>query len=178
MTRIKSVLILSLVVVISACSTTRGHRKDADIDVVDANNSAIAAKSSGIGHAANFDGQDLSQTSLVAPHNQLYRFGFDSNVIHSRDLASVRAQARYLASHPKAYVLLAGYTDERGSREYNVGLGERRGKSILDILLAEGVQSNQIKLLSYGQEFPVDPAHTANAWNQNRRVELTYKVVG
>lgn len=138
-------------------------------------NGGNGASSSGIGNQSRFNGQNGNNTRLVAPHDQTYHFKFDNSGVESKDLASIRAQARYLASHPKAHILLAGNTDERGSREYNVALGERRAKSIEDTMLLEGVKRNQIRVLSYGQERPVAFGHDESSYRLNRRVDLTYE---
>ena len=70
---------------------------------------------------------------------------------------------------------LHAHTDERGSREYNIGLGERRGNSVADTLKVNGARASQITVISYGQEKPVDSGHDGSAYRKNRRVELSYK---
>jgi len=71
-------------------------------------------------------------------------------------------------------VRLEGHADERGSREYNLALGERRAQTMSDLLIAEGVNNGQIEILSYGEEKPLEMGHEEAFWAQNRRVELTY----
>ncbi|HET8731788.1 MAG TPA: peptidoglycan-associated lipoprotein Pal, partial [Moraxellaceae bacterium] len=102
-------------------------------------------------------------------------FDFDVSTLRTEDLAILDANARYLSAHPKAQVLLGGHTDERGTAEYNMALGERRAKSAQAYLLTHGVKANQLDVVSYGEEKPVDRDQTEEAWAKNRRVELQYQ---
>jgi len=86
----------------------------------------------------------------------------------------VAAHAKYLAGHPGTRVRLEGHTDERGSREYNIGLGERRAQSVRRALLLQGAADAQISTVSYGEERPAAPGHDEAAWAKNRRVEIVY----
>jgi len=87
----------------------------------------------------------------------------------------LRVHGRFLAGYPDIKVRLDGHADERGSREYNIALAERRAKSVRKLLLLEGVNSRQLQVLSYGEEMPQAGGHNETAWQQNRRVELVYK---
>ncbi len=113
--------------------------------------------------------------SLTAPSNQTYYFDFDSNTVHSSDSKAMTIQANYLAAHPKATIRLEGNTDNRGSREYNVGLGWRRDQAVARYFEQHGVSAQQIQMVSYGKEHPVAFGNSANAWSLNRRVDLVYK---
>jgi peptidoglycan-associated lipoprotein len=110
-----------------------------------------------------------------APHNQIYLFAYDDSALSEKYVASVHAQADYLKSHPGARVLIAGHTDEHGSREYNVALGERRASTVADIIKMDGVPRSQIRVVSYGKERPANLGHDETAHAANRRVELTYE---
>ena len=112
---------------------------------------------------------------LVAPANQTYYFDFDSTQLRSVDLGAIRIQANYLATHFTAKVLLEGNTDNRGSREYNIGLGWRRDQAVARILEQEGVAPKQIDMVSYGKERPAIMGNNENAWRLNRRVNLIYE---
>ncbi len=110
---------------------------------------------------------DLKQKSVVY-------FDYDSSEIGSQYMPVVAAHAAYLVKYPTARVRLEGHTDERGSREYNIGLGERRAQTVRRALLVQGVAEAQITTVSYGEERPaVDGADDA-AYAQNRRVELVH----
>ena len=86
----------------------------------------------------------------------------------------IRIHSAYLGKTPGQRVTLEGNTDERGTREYNLALGDRRAESVRQIMLAEGVTADQPATLSYGEERPADPARTENAWRLNRRVIIQY----
>jgi len=105
-------------------------------------------------------------------------FDFDSAEIHGEGTDVVAAHARYLASHANARVRLEGHTDERGSREYNIGLGERRAQSVLRAMLLQGVSKAQVSTVSYGEERPAVPGHDEGAWSKDRRVEIVYTTPG
>jgi len=101
-------------------------------------------------------------------------FDFDSAEIKGQGTDVVAAHAKYLASHARVRVRLEGHTDERGSREYNIGLGERRAQSVRRALLLQGAADAQISTVSYGEERPAVPGHDEAAWAKNRRVEIVY----
>lgn len=101
-------------------------------------------------------------------------FDFDSSAIKAADLETISAHARHLARNPSTRVRLAGHADERGTREYNVALGERRANAVRDALLLRGASARQISVVSYGEERPVDSGHNESAWSRNRRVEFVY----
>jgi peptidoglycan-associated lipoprotein len=134
------------------------------------------ASSQGLGQMSRFGGQEPGESyTTKAPHNQVYLFAYDDSTLASKYLPSANAQADYLKSHPSARVLLAGHTDERGSREYNVALGERRANTVADILRMAGVRAHQMRVVSYGKERPANFGHDDASHAQNRRVEFTYE---
>ncbi len=127
------------------------------------------------------DGSDGNYPTMVtnstkAPENQTYYFTFNSSGLKRQaDMAAIVAQASYLANNPGAKVRLEGNTDDRGSREYNIGLGWRRDHTIENLLLQHGASKDQIKLVSYGKERPAVFGDNEAAWGLNRRVNLVYE---
>jgi peptidoglycan-associated lipoprotein len=116
---------------------------------------------------------EAQRQALAALQNRnVVYFDFDSSEIRSQDDAIVAAHAAYLVKYPTARVRLEGHTDERGSREYNIGLGERRAQTVRKALMLQGVADGQITTVSYGEERPVAEGSDDAAWAQNRRVEL------
>jgi peptidoglycan-associated lipoprotein len=101
-------------------------------------------------------------------------FDFDSSEIKGEGTDIVGAHAKYLATNPTARVRLEGHTDDRGSREYNIGLGERRAQSVRRALLLQGATEAQLSTVSYGAERPAVAGHDETAWSKNRRVEIVY----
>ena len=102
-------------------------------------------------------------------------FDFDRSEIRPEFVDIIEAHARNLARNPSQRVLLEGHCDERGSREYNLGLGERRAHAVRRALLLQGVSANQVSTVSYGEERPADKGHNEAAWSRNRRVEIIYR---
>jgi peptidoglycan-associated lipoprotein len=130
------------------------------------------AATSGAG-AGTFTGDPLDDPGSLLSKRVVY-FDFDSSSIREDSRAIIEAHARYLASKPGASVVLEGHADERGTREYNIALGERRANSVRQLMVLNGVASGQIQTVSYGEERPVATGHSETAWNLNRRVEIVY----
>jgi peptidoglycan-associated lipoprotein len=107
-------------------------------------------------------------------HVRVVYFDFDSSEIKSESQGVLRAHGKFLGATREAKVSLQGHTDERGTREYNLALGERRALSVRRFLAAEGASEQQLDVVSYGEESPADSGHSESAWSQNRRVELVY----
>lgn len=120
-------------------------------------------------------GQAGLRRATLKVGNQTYYFDYDKSDVHEADRASVEVQAKYLASHPNAKVRLEGHTDPRGSREYNIALGERRAKAVATILKLQGVADSQIRLISYGAEKLASQGHTEEDYQLDRRVNLVYE---
>ncbi len=100
------------------------------------------------------------------------RFEYDSSEIKPEYAPVIAAQGKRLAGDRRAAVRLEGHTDERGSAEYNVALGERRAQAVKKALLLQGATESQLSTVSYGEERPVADGHDEAAWAQNRRVEI------
>lgn len=115
---------------------------------------------------------------LDDPSSPLYRkivyFDYDSVEIQPEYVDLLRTHAGYLYRTPGAALTLEGHTDERGTREYNLALGDRRADAVRRFMVAEGVSQDKLSTLSYGEERPADPARNEGGWAKNRRVELVY----
>lgn len=112
------------------------------------------------------------------PNNPLSKrtiyFMLDSSQVQQDFIPIIAAHARYLVANPSRHIVLEGNGDERGSREYNIGLGEQRAKTVASMLKAQGVSESQLAVVSYGEEKPVAMGHDESSWELNRRVELAY----
>jgi peptidoglycan-associated lipoprotein len=102
-------------------------------------------------------------------------FDFDSNVIKPEYQSIVDGHARFLRANPRGHVFIEGHTDERGGREYNLALGQRRAEAVRSALKLLGVQDSQVEAVSFGKEKPVDPGSNEEAWAKNRRAEIVYR---
>ena len=106
---------------------------------------------------------------------RVFYFDFDSDLVKPEYQRALQAHADYIKqSNARLTIRLEGHADERGSREYNIGLGERRGNAVKKVLQLNGVSGDQLAVLSYGEERPAEPGHDERAWEKNRRVELVY----
>lgn len=109
------------------------------------------------------------------PLARTFYFDYDKAVLKPSDLAALETHARILRRNPARNVVIEGHCDERGTREYNLALGERRANSIRSFLLSSGVNSRQMETVSYGEEQPEDPGHNDAAWARNRRGIMSYR---
>ncbi len=108
--------------------------------------------------------------------NRIIYFDFDSAKISDESLAILEIHGNFIAGNGDVSVRLEGHTDERGSREYNIALGDRRAQSVRRVLLFQGSSVDQVDTVSYGEEQPAVLGHEEAAWGKNRRVELVYTV--
>lgn len=167
LTTLAKALVISLPLTLAACSTTKTNT-GAD----------TGANAGGIdsGAATEMSAAEAERARLEAlrAQNKIIYFDYDSNAIRPEYNDILAAHGKFLASNPSAHVRIDGHTDERGSPEYNIGLGERRAKAVATILMSYGVSPSQIETVSYGEERPADPGHAEESWAQNRRAELNY----
>ena len=96
-------------------------------------------------------------------------FGFDSSALSADAMATLDKQAAFLNAKPALRVKIEGHADERGTREYNLALGERRASATRDYLVARGVDGSRIRIVSYGKERPAVVGSNEEAWAKNRR---------
>lgn len=103
-----------------------------------------------------------------------YNFPFDSSKLNAADYEALDVQAAYLKSRAGSNknIIIHGHTDERGTRTYNLALGERRANAVKNYLVAKGISASRIEVISFGFEKPVDPAHNEAAWAKNRRAMI------
>ena len=176
-------MVLGMAISLSGCETLGGLFSDEDSE------SSFLAGATGIdGKYANADesarsqglqqDDEFSATALTDPDSSLSKrviyFSYDSTTVKPEFMPMVKAHARYLARHSNVRITLQGHTDERGSREYNVALGEQRARSIARKLGVLGAGEEQLRVISYGEEKPASYGHDERAWQLNRRVEIVY----
>ena len=166
-------LALALAAAISACKTTEPEAEPVTepepAPVVEEEvTTAAAPDPHDYTDSRNFDNSE----SLLS--QRVIYFAFDKSEVQSAYRAIVAAHAAYVSANRSARVTLEGHADERGTREYNLGLAERRGNSISGLLSAAGAMGSQLDTVSYGEERPVCRVSDENCWWQNRRVEIVY----
>lgn len=160
----KALALASVMAIAAGCSSS-GSKGDSGAlsDTVGA--STIGAGTGGVTPGSWEEVQQL---------RNVFFFEFDRSVVRQEFLPDLEKHARFLANNPSARVRLDGHTDERGTREYNMALGERRAQAVERVLLVNGANAGQIETVSYGEERPAVMGSHEGAWSQNRRVELRY----
>ncbi|MGD8999222.1 MAG: peptidoglycan-associated lipoprotein Pal [Granulosicoccaceae bacterium] len=179
----KAGIAIAMTAVMAGCETMGLGEEGAEVSVEDRSTQAGAegaaaaegAQAAGALAGTAFQGHALDDPNSLLSKRVIY-FDFDSSTIRDEYREIIRVHAGYLSSNPNAVVVLEGHTDERGSREYNIALGERRAKAVRQLLLFQGATAKQQETVSYGEERPINPEHYEAAWQQNRRVEIVYKV--
>ena len=160
-----------LVGILAGCSTTGGDKAAVgDAAVEDRGTTAVT---SGVGAAGSFAGYSLDDPASPLSRRVIY-FEFDSSNVAAADQDLLASHAAYLAGNSGQMVTLEGHADESGSREYNIGLGDRRAQAVRRILELQGVTPQQVNTVSYGEEKPAAEGHSDAAWRLNRRVEIVY----
>jgi len=185
---IKVVLVFfASVAILSGCSSTdekEGSFLDGGSGQNDASTSAYSDGSSlsgeqfgsnGVGGSAGAYGlgPEFSDPSNPLSKQTIY-FMYDSSQVQQDFIPVIAAHAQYLMAHPSSHVVLEGHADERGSREYNIALGEQRAKSVFRMMKVQGVSDSQLEIVSYGEEKPASDGMDEASWQLNRRVEIVY----
>lgn len=175
---------LAIAVALTGCASKKPATTATGTGTVTSNSgSTSGANSSGTGSTTGLSGAELEAANAAnaaaealrtALTTRVVNFDYDSSQLSQKDFATLNAHARYLAQTNGAKVTLAGHTDERGTREYNMALGERRALAVQTFFLTNGVTQSQIDTVSYGKEVPVNEATSESAWAENRRVEIKY----
>lgn len=167
---------LLVAVVLAGCSSVKLD----DVPVEDKNARAVAPQP---GASAATESRvapvsaDSAAGTAAGPVNvaRLVYFDYDSYVIKPEFQSLIEAHARFLKANQTRHVSLEGHTDERGGREYNLALGQRRAEAVRRALSLLGVGDNQMEAVSFGKEKPAVPGSDEAAWAKNRRVEIVYR---
>ena len=167
-------LYLAIAVLAAACASKETKTEAPLTD----RSTAVPSTSGGAGSTTR------QQTTTAMPQgNQLHEgmlakrsvyFDFDSNVVKDEYRGLVQAHSRYIADHRSQHVRIEGNCDERGSREYNLALGQRRAEAVKKVMTVLGAPDSTIETVSYGEEKPAAQGHDESAWAQNRRADIKY----
>ena len=183
----RKILTLSLIMLLSiAVSACQSQKKIDNIAEVEEWNPTGLSGEEGVENTLSVSGltEEISGdtlTGVVAGEEfedslskRVVYFEFDSNMLTTEATRIVEAHAEYLVNNPDMALVLEGHADERGTREYNLALGESRAQAVTEIFLSLGVSEDAIRIISYGEERPVDLGQSEDAWSLNRRVEILY----
>lgn len=161
------------VVLLSACSSTK-LTETTDLSGKPADTApAGAAAAAPLSGVAAVVADHLNPNSLIASQRSVY-FDFDQFTVKAEDGPLMERQGKYLASKPALMIRVEGNADERGGREYNLALGQKRAEAVVRALKVYGVSDKQAEPVSFGSEKPQAPGHDEAAWAKNRRVDLAY----
>ncbi|MCU7881201.1 MAG: peptidoglycan-associated lipoprotein Pal [Candidatus Thiodiazotropha sp. (ex Lucinoma aequizonata)] len=170
-------ILLSLLLLVG-CSSTPTSEGGADVSEQSTGANGSDANGSGASTSAASQGSEWQGDPLENPNGLLATrviyFDFDMSTVWSDYMDVIQAHADYLAANPEVVVRLEGHADEKGTREYNLGLGENRANAVRSLMLAQGVSDNQLVVVSYGEEQPAAFEHNDESLALNRRVELIY----
>lgn len=166
-------VVLASVLVLTGCPKRNQTAPDAPETTEDTGAATSGAETSGVGEGSALSPEQRAMQELQRAGMVIY-FDYDRAEIKSEYVGVVAAHAKYLNSASGRTVRLEGHADERGSREYNIGLGERRAQAVRRALMLQGVTEAQITTVSYGEERPAQPGSDDGAYAKNRRVELVY----
>ncbi len=171
-----SYIVLALVFAVGVAACGGGASvKDAPVD-----EQSTSSAETGTADSGSTTGESISEGSTQMamagerPTVMRVHFEFDSSAIDSESQALIEAHAAYLADNPDVLLGLEGHADERGTREYNLALGERRGQAVRRIMRLLGIDGQRLTATSYGEENPIATGSNESAWRLNRRVEFMY----
>jgi peptidoglycan-associated lipoprotein len=168
-----NILLVIVCAFLAACTGSSGTATDDGAgDGVDGSGDSTYGFDGATGGQGGSIGGD--GTSVVMNERIVY-FGYDSVTLDDASVALLKQHGQYLSDNPGERARLEGHTDERGSREYNIALGERRSVSVQSILTAQGAAQEQLTPVSFGEERPAEAGMSESAYAQNRRVEIVYE---
>jgi peptidoglycan-associated lipoprotein len=168
----KALALLFTAVFLVACSSTDTKEQEAAAAAArEAEAAAAAAREAEQRAAAEAAAMQRELEQAADAVGNVFYFDFDSSTLKPEAQAALDAHIALLKTNDKS-VRLEGHTDERGTRDYNMALGERRANSVRDYMVVNGIASYRIETVSYGEEQPVAYGSDESSWAQNRRVEL------
>lgn len=162
MKKIFSLLLVVLVAALLPACANKKNKQYAGIDGDYVTGTPLSDRSD----SANFLGSNVNRTEFSPVY-----FAFDSQGVSADQQSKVAAVAQAVRGTSKT-VIVAGFTDNRGTEEYNRALGERRALAVREALISKGVAARNVQTVSFGKEMPADPANNDAAWAKNRRAEF------
>lgn len=169
--KLKMIALAASVAFAAGCSTT--SNTDDNGSAMDKSGDNAGVSTSGAAGNGSMTSGSMTKADAMKLISVFY-FDFDKATVKPEAFADLSAHAKFLVNNPSAKVVLEGHADERGTREYNIALGERRANAVSRYLSVQGVSASQMEVVSYGEERPAMEGHSDASWSMNRRVELKY----
>ncbi|MGE5757396.1 MAG: peptidoglycan-associated lipoprotein Pal [Sideroxydans sp.] len=170
----KIVLSIILVNLLAACASEKAKEPVAEPAAAPAAEAPVTAPAETAQTATAPVAEATAAPEAAVPEVRSVYFPFDVDVVQPADRAAVQQHGAYLAKNSSAKVRVEGNCDERGSSEYNLGLGQRRANNVRKLLVLSGAQASQIQTISFGEEKPRCSDHNEACWSQNRRADIVY----
>ena len=161
----KSIFLISFILISASCSTTNVTEEAVYESVV----SSVEVSVNDDKNKAD-EVYDYSSKAIMA--NAVVYFDFDQYTLSSKSIKTLRSIAQVMEDNKDLEITVSGHADERGTREYNLALGQRRGEAVRDYLLLNGISKNRITVKSYGEEYPLVKGSNESSWAKNRRAEI------
>ena len=161
----KSIFLISFILISVSCSTTNVTEEAVYDSVV----SSVEVSVKDDKNKAD-EVYDYSSKAIMA--NAVVYFDFDQYTLSSKSIQTLRSIAQVMKDNKDLEITVSGHADERGTREYNLALGQRRGEAVRDYLLLNGISKNRITVKSYGEEYPLVKGSNESSWAKNRRAEI------
>jgi len=189
MFQLKKIFVIAAVASLAACSSPPERYSSSDPSVfndtapgvneglVDENGIEVLpfnknAQSQGYGDSQDIDNDPMSNFDEAEMFEPVIYFGLNQYELNDENTETIKYFAQEMLNNEHLMVKIKGHTDERGSPEYNLALGERRAKSVAEAMMLHGITQSRIEVISYGEEMPVDSSSNETAWQKNRRAEL------
>jgi len=169
----RKLLGISLIVLLSACASQTTQPEVEDL-TAGAGTGSEGSDLMGSGSSRPGYFSQLQDPNSILSQRSVY-YDYDSYSVKSEYRELVLSHARFLRDNSSASVILQGNTDDRGSREYNLALGQRRADSVRNMMTLAGARDEQIESVSLGEEKPRALGHSESAWSQNRRTDILYR---
>ena len=161
----KSVFLISFILISVSCSTTN-VTEEAVYD------SVVSSVEVSVDEDKNKADEVYDYSSKAIMANAVVYFDFDQYTLSSKSIQTLRSIAQVMEDNEDLEITVSGHADERGTREYNLALGQRRGEAVRDYLLLNGISKNRITVKSYGEEYPLVKGSNESSWAKNRRAEI------
>ena len=158
------ITIIAATIILAACATTQPETtSSSDSSTSSSSSSNVSLVQNGV-----YVGDETIEMLAVDVPDRVF-FAYDSYALTSAAQSTLGKQAKWLKANPSVTISVEGHADERGTREYNLALGDRRANAAKDYLMSQGISSNRVTTISYGKERPVKSGSNDTAWAQNRR---------